>query len=282
MTPTMKPFAACTIACLALVQAPCLPRDLFEAAGGGGPSTTIVQSDVAVHMSPEELRELLAGTDRDRVIVVSVITGVAGAAGPTGSSGMVGVDGQPGTPGSDGSHGPPGPPGPSGLQGPPGPQGEAGPQGAQGETGLVGPQGATGPAGRPIGGVVICATPQTAQQWSNMPAAQTELFGTAWGRRRVDLSDVSEFRLTVNQSVAGAAGAFVRLRYSVDGGTNWADAESGGAGADLDVGTGTGLKTGAWGVLEEAARGDVLLRLDGQAGNGTADPSFRYIGIELR
>lgn len=115
-----------------------------------------------------------------------------------------------------------------------------------------------------------------------MPAAQTELFGTTWARRRVDLSDVSEFRLTVNQSVAGAAGAFVRLRYSVDGGTNWADAETGGPVADLDVGTGTGMKTGAWGSLVEEARGDVLLRLDGQDGNGVADPSFRYIGIELR
>ncbi|NUQ50308.1 MAG: hypothetical protein HUU27_10385, partial [Phycisphaerae bacterium] len=98
MSLTTKPLAMSAIACLALVQAPCLPRNLFEAADGGAPSTTIVQSDIAVHMSPEELREFLANTNRDRVVVVSVITGVAGAAGPAGPPGIGGADGQPGAP----------------------------------------------------------------------------------------------------------------------------------------------------------------------------------------
>jgi hypothetical protein len=115
-----------------------------------------------------------------------------------------------------------------------------------------------------------------------MPAAQTELFGTTWGRRAIDLTSLAQFRLSVNQSVAGQAGASFRAEFSVDGGANWNILESGGTGADLDVGVGTGLKVGAWGALDAAAIADVQLRVVGQNGNGSADPAFRYIGIELR
>jgi hypothetical protein len=115
-----------------------------------------------------------------------------------------------------------------------------------------------------------------------MPAAQTELFGTTWGQRAADLTGMTDFRISVNQSVAGFAGAFFRAQFSTDGGGSWSDAETGGTGADLDVGTGTGLKIGAWGALDGGAIGDVQFRLVGEGGNGTADPAFRYIGIEFR
>jgi hypothetical protein len=115
-----------------------------------------------------------------------------------------------------------------------------------------------------------------------MPIAQAELFGTVWGRRPADLTDFVEFRLGVNQSAAGAAGAFLRAQYSTDGGGSWNDLETGGLGADLLVGAGTGLKLGAWGALDAGALGEVQLRIVGESGNGTLDPSFRYIGIEFR
>jgi hypothetical protein len=115
-----------------------------------------------------------------------------------------------------------------------------------------------------------------------MPAGQTELFGTVWGRRAADLTDFSEFRVMVNQSAVGAAGAFLRAQYSTDGGTMWNDLETGGTGADVDIDVGTGLKVGAWGALDAGAQGDVQLRLVGEGGNGSTDPAFRYIGIEFK
>lgn len=115
-----------------------------------------------------------------------------------------------------------------------------------------------------------------------MPAAQTELFGTAWGRRAADLTSMTQFRMMVNQSVAGLAGATLRAQYSLDGGTNWIDLEASGTGADLGVGTGTGLKVGAWGSMASSAAADVQLRIVGQNGDGATDPAFRYISIEFK
>ncbi len=133
-----------------------------------------------------------------------------------------------------------------------------------------------------MGGVVFCATLTTAQTWLNMPVAQTELFGAVWGRRAADLDQMTEFRLIVNQSTAGAAAAFFRAQYSDDGGNTWNNLESATTSADLIVGAGTGLKIGAWGVMESAAAGEVQLRLVGQSGDGVTDPGFRYIAIEFR
>jgi hypothetical protein len=115
-----------------------------------------------------------------------------------------------------------------------------------------------------------------------MPAAQTELFGNVWGRRPADLTGYADFRICVNQAIAGAAAAFLRAQYSTNGGGAWSDLETGGTVADLSVGAVTGLKLGAWGAVDPAALGEVQLRIVGQDGNGTADPSFRYIAIEFR
>lgn len=239
-------------------------------------------------------------------------TGAQGPQGPPGPTGATGPQGNPGPTGPQGPQGPPGPTGGTGPQGPPGPQGPTGPQGPQGDpgstgpqgpagptgpqgptgpTGAAGPQGPTGatgadgpqgPAGKSVGGVVFCATPQTVQTWTNMPAALTELFGATWSRRVADLTDLTEFRLSATQSVAGAAGALLRAEYSTDGGTNWNNLESAGTAADLAVGTGTGLKVGAWGLIAAPALGDVQLRIRGLNGDGAADPAFRYIGLEFR
>lgn len=224
-------------------------------------------------------------------------TGAAGAQGPqgdpgpTGATGAQGPQGDPGPTGATGAQGPQGDPGPTGATGAQGPQGDPGPtgatgaQGPQGDPGPTGASGAQGPAGaagRAMGGIVIAATPQTAQTWTNMPAAQTELFGNVFGRRTADLTDLTQFRLSVNQSVAGFVNATLRAQFSIDAGMNWLDLESGGTTADLSVGVGTGLKTGAWGPLEAAALADVQVRFVGENGNGVADPSFRYIAIELQ
>lgn len=115
-----------------------------------------------------------------------------------------------------------------------------------------------------------------------MPLAQAELFGAVWGRRAADLSDLAQFRVSVTQSVAGAAAATLRVQYSADNGANWSNLESGGTAGDLAVGAGTGLKIGAWTNLDPAAAADVQLRIVGQNGDGAADPVFRFIGVEFR
>ena len=281
-------------AIVSLTSMPCdLPIDCF------GPDEVPVEvtADYAVTVTHAELLELIEDADGGRVVVLAVVSesqgpqGDAGPAGPEGPEGPQGDAGPAGPQGPQGDVGPVGPEGPEGPQGDPGPAGEqgpqgdagpAGPEGPEGPQGDAGPAGAQGPSGRSAGGVVIAATPQTAQTWSNMPAAQTELFGNTWGRRASDLTGLAEFRVTVNQGVAGVAGAFLRAQYSTDGGGTWNNLESGGTGADLDVGAGTGLKVGAWGALDPTAIDDVQLRLVGQNGNGAADPSFRYIGIEFR
>lgn len=210
---------------------------------------------------------------------VLVAKGDAGAAGAAGAQGPAGVAG------ADGAQGPQGDPGAAGAQGPqgdPGADGAAGPQGAAGPAGPQGAQGAQGVSGRNGGGIVFCATPQTTQTWTNMPLAQTEMYGTAWGRRAADLTGYADFRVMVVQPVGGAAAATFRAQYSVNGGAGWSDLENGGTTADLAVGAGTGLKVGAWAALAVGAIGDVQVRIVGFGGDGSADPSFRYIAIELR
>jgi hypothetical protein len=211
--------------------------------------------------------------------------GLVGPQGPPGEPGAPGPQGPPGEPGRvglRGSRGEVGPAGPQGEIGPQGPQGEVGPQGPQGEAGPPGAQGEAGPAGRSMGTVVIAATPQTAQTWSNMPAAVTELFGNDRGRRPVDLTGLSQFRIVAYQSTAGFVSAVLWVQYSTDSGTSWTDLESGATDADLDIGVGTGLKSGAWGIIDADALTDVQLRLVGQGGNGSADPAFRYLAIDLK
>lgn len=126
----------------------------------------------------------------------------------------------------------------------------------------------------------IVATPMTVQTWTSMPAAVTELFGNTFGRIKVNLAEATQYRIYVDQSVAGFAGADINLQYSLDG-TNFLAADSAAAG-ELDVGTGTGVKYGAFANLVSGAKGDVWLRLVGKDGNGTVSPGFRQIHIEFK
>lgn len=115
-----------------------------------------------------------------------------------------------------------------------------------------------------------------------MPAASTEIFGTVWGRRPAYLTQMTQFRLSAVQAVAGSASATLRVQYSTDSGANWSNLESSGTAGDLAVGAGTGLKVGAWSTIASAALTDVQIRLIGFSGDGATDPSFRYIGVEFR
>lgn len=117
-------------------------------------------------------------------------------------------------------------------------------------------------------------------KWTNMPAAVTELFGNTSSRVKLDLTYGTHYRLVVNQTVAGQAGADFNLQYSTDNVTYQA-ADAAAAG-ELDVGAGTGVKVGAWADLVAGANADVWLRIVGKEGNGVKDPRWRQIRIQFK
>jgi hypothetical protein len=108
-----------------------------------------------------------------------------------------------------------------------------------------------------------------------MPAALTELLGTADRRVRVDLTDCDKCRLTTRVVTVGAAAAVLKVQYSTDEAA-WADLTPA-----VAVNT-TGAKATAWAAVPAGARGDVFLRVVGQSGDGAADPVFGQILLEAR
>jgi hypothetical protein len=207
--------------------------------------------------------------------------GVQGDPGATGSQGAPGVQGDPGPPGPQGDPGATGPQGTPGVQGDPGPPGAQGAQGDPGATGPPGPTGspgAAGPAGPQRRDIYFRAPIGTATAWTNMPAAVTELFGTTNTRQQQELAGSTEARIVANLTAAGAAaGTALALQYSTDAGTTW-QATS----VSLTIGNTTGFKLGSYAALPAGALADVRVRIVGSGGNGTADPAFSLLTVQVR
>jgi len=136
-----------------------------------------------------------------------------------------------------------------------------------------------GVASTTIMDVDIVSSPQTAQTWTDMPSALTELFGNTNNRIKIDLSTATKYRIVVNQSASGASGADLNLQYSTDNVT-FLPADTNGAG-EVDIGTGTGVKVGNWADLVAGAKADRWIRIVGKEGNGTTDPAFRQIRVQF-
>jgi hypothetical protein len=118
----------------------------------------------------------------------------------------------------------------------------------------------------------------TTTAWTNMPAAVTELFGTTNVRQQQDLSGSTEARIVANLTVAGAAaGTALALQYSTDSGTTWLVTP-----VALTIGNTTGFKLGSYATLPAGALADVRLRVVGSGGNGTTDPAFSLISVQVR
>jgi hypothetical protein len=114
--------------------------------------------------------------------------------------------------------------------------------------------------------------------WSNMPNTLTELPVAPRYRTRVDLSNVTQARITVVVMVAGAATARLAVQYSTDQVTwNYLDGFSG---PFVNINT-TGLQVSSWVNISSGARGDVYLRIVGLNGNG-ASPQFGLITVQFR
>ena len=112
--------------------------------------------------------------------------------------------------------------------------------------------------------------------WTNMPAAETELAGVVHRRCRVDLTDCDRCRLTARVSTQGAAGSVLKAQYATADAGPWTDLTIGVSLAAVDT------AAGAWGDVPAGAKGDVIVRVVGVGGNGTADPVIGNVVLEVR
>lgn len=110
--------------------------------------------------------------------------------------------------------------------------------------------------------------------WSNMPAAATEFIGNP--RTMYDLTHVGEVRIVVCVGVAATAGATLKIQYSLDE-SAWSDLTPALGGLNS-----AGCKVGAWTAVPAGAKTDVFLRILGEGGNGTLDPQFRSVHLQVR
>ena len=205
------------------------------------------------------------------------MTGAAGSAGaastvtgPTGPTGFTGAAGAAGAA--------------STVEGPTGPTGFTGPQGTAGAASTVaGPTGPTGSTGASVyrSQIMIFSRDNSNaidNEWTNQPAGATELFGGTNRRAIADLTNATQARLVVNVTTAGASGAKLYIRYSTDDVTY------------NTFTTTTGVAIDATGVFAESFTNIVAgakiatcyLQVVGSGGNGTADPRFGNIYIEVK
>jgi hypothetical protein len=138
-----------------------------------------------------------------------------------------------------------------------------------------------------------------AQVWTDLPAADTELFGLTVMRRPFDLVGVTDARLIVTPgAVLAEANATLRMQYTLDltGATGWANIDGLATGAltavqtvggalRIDTATASVPNTGAFVAVAAAAKAPVLLRIVGNVpstGAGTSDPTFHSLSIQIR
>jgi hypothetical protein len=136
----------------------------------------------------------------------------------------------------------------------------------------------TGTSGN-VSAVYTFLAPGAAEVWTNQPLATTEFDGATNRRLAVNLSNATEARFQANITTSGAAGSTLRVQYSTNGGTSWTNL-NGGTGPTVPITA--GLQTTAFFAIDAAARTDVLLRVVGQNGNGTTDPAFMTMNLEVR
>jgi hypothetical protein len=117
--------------------------------------------------------------------------------------------------------------------------------------------------------------------WTNMPAAVTELAGVTRYRTIVDLTNVTQARITVVVMVVGSVYSELAVQYSKDQ-VSWFYLD-GSNGPAVGVGVFTGVVFSFWANITPDARADlVYLRIVGRNGDGVADPQFGLITVQFR
>ena len=121
-----------------------------------------------------------------------------------------------------------------------------------------------------------------------MPAALTEIFGTAARRVKMDLRPWQRFRIVVGMGTIGFAGSVIGFQFSIDNGVTWYGLDNGilSSNSTMTAIITNGTNTMFWSdwadLSVEAKIDDCLLRVVGVGGDAIVDPSFVIIGIELR
>lgn len=136
-----------------------------------------------------------------------------------------------------------------------------------------------------LGSTTITFIAGSSVAWTNQPAAETEIFDTGAGtvqNRRVpaNLAGRTGARLYVSGNANGSASSELRVQYSLNGGGSWAylDGAAGPAVAITSIST---TVVGTRVLIAEAAKTDVLLRVVGVSSNGTGDPAFGLLALEI-
>lgn len=116
---------------------------------------------------------------------------------------------------------------------------------------------------------------------SNMPSALQELGSGAIYRPVSDLTNATQARISVNTTIAGAAGSEIRAQYSTDSGSTWSYLD-GTSGPAATLAGAIGPRAGAWVNLAPAAKANVWLRFVTINGDGVADPSLRTLQLQVK
>jgi hypothetical protein len=123
-------------------------------------------------------------------------------------------------------------------------------------------------------------SPDTASEvWNNMPSVLTEFLNSTRYRTKYDLTNATQARVVVMVLTAGSASSIICAQYSTDQ-TTWYYLD-GGTGPCATINA-TGVRTSAYVNLPAGAKADVFLRIVGKDGNGSADPAFGQISIQLK
>lgn len=128
----------------------------------------------------------------------------------------------------------------------------------------------------------IISSPQTAQTWTNQPAAITELFGNTYNRIYVDLTTAQQVRLVERLSVVGATNAYIYAQYSTNKGSTWANLSSTNNKLPINAtATTTNAYNSSW--TSVAYQGEVLLRIVGVSpAISTGDPAWRQLRMQFK
>lgn len=105
--------------------------------------------------------------------------------------------------------------------------------------------------------------------WTNQPTSTAELTGS---RHKFDFTDYQQARISL-QIVATGTGSI---------GIQFAGATTSAILGSLVSETSTGIQTTPWFNMPWQMRTDVVMRVVGVGGNGTADPQIANIGLQIR
>jgi len=120
-------------------------------------------------------------------------------------------------------------------------------------------------------------TPGAANITWAVPASQTEFNAATRNRVRIDLTNANQMRIIIRVAAIGSAGAKLRVQYSTNE-SAWNDVSTSG---DVLVDS-TGLNSGAWVTIPDAAKVDAYLRITGLSGDGSTSAAFGMGTIQVR